>query len=65
MSCKLLTCREVQERLKISRSSIYRLRIEGKFPLPVKITEKSVRWKEDDIDEYVASRERSDGWSGN
>lgn len=64
MTGTLLTLREVQARLKISRTSIYRRMREGKFPLPVKVTEKAVRWKEDEIDEYIAGRERSNGWSG-
>ena len=64
MTGTLLTLREVQARLKISRTSIYRRMREGKFPLPVKITEKAVRWKEEEIEEYIAGRERSNGWSG-
>lgn len=39
----------------LSRSTIYRLVAEGKFPNPVKISARRIGWRESDLDEFIAN----------
>ena len=57
----LLTRREVERRTGLSRSTIYRKMRDGTFPVPLKVSERAVRWRERDIRAYVDSRPRSYG----
>ena len=57
----LLTRREVERRTGLSRSTIYRKMSDGSFPVPLKVSERAVRWRESDICAYVDSRPRSYG----
>ena len=57
----LLTRREVERRTGLSRSTIYRKMREDTFPVPLKISERAVRWRGRDIRAYVESRPRSYG----
>ena len=57
----LLTRREVERRTGLSRSTIYRKMRDGTFPVPLKISERAVRWREREIRAYVDSRPRSYG----
>ena len=56
MHDRLMRRREVEKILGISRSSIYRLMQEGKFPRPVRIGPAAVRWKASDIATWLESR---------
>lgn len=58
---RALTRREVERRTGLSRSTLYRKMREGTFPVPLKVSERAVRWRESDIRAYVDSRPRSDG----
>ncbi len=57
----LLTRREVERRTGLSRSTLYRKMRDGTFPVPLKVSERAVRWRESDIRAYVDSRPRSYG----
>ena len=57
----LLTRREVERRTGLSRSTIYRKISDGTFPVPLKVSDRAVRWRERDICAYVDSRPRSYG----
>lgn len=57
----LLTRREVERRTGLSRSTLYKKMREGTFPVPLKISERAVRWRESEIRAYVESRPRSYG----
>ena len=57
----LLTRHEVERRTGLSRSTIYRKMSEGTFPVPLKVSERAVRWRDRDIRAYVESRPRSYG----
>jgi len=57
----LLTRREVERRTGLSRSTLYRKMRTGTFPVPVKVSERAVRWRDRDIRAYVESRPRSYG----
>lgn len=49
----------VKSRTGKSRSAIYRDIAEGRFPRPVKIGQRAVGWREDEIDQWAASRPRT------
>jgi len=57
----LLTRSEVERRTGLSRSTLYRKMRDGTFPVPLKVSERAVRWRESDIRAYVDSRPRSYG----
>ena len=59
----LLDRREVEVRTKLSRSSIYRLMRAHRFPEPVRIGDRAVRWRSSEISEYINSRPRATGES--
>ena len=61
MQDRLITRREVENRVGLTRSSLYRLMRAGSFPLPIKIGPKAVRWIEAEISDYIASRPRATG----
>ena len=53
---ELLRCAEVVQRFGIDKTQIYRLMRAGDFPPPVRIGRRSVRWRREDLDRWVASR---------
>ena len=61
MTDRLLTRGEVEARTALSRTSIYRKMREGSFPEPLKIGARAVRWRESEIEEFIASRPRATG----
>jgi prophage regulatory protein len=52
---RLIRLPEVQHRVGLGRSTIYRWMAEGKFPKPIQLGGYSVAWAENDIDEWIAS----------
>ncbi len=58
---RLLRLSQVQIRTALGRSTIYRLMSEGDFPLPLKIGSRAVRWRESEIEGWLASRPRAMG----
>ena len=56
MHDRLLRRRQVEEITGLSRSSIYRLMRDGKFPRPVKVGLAAVRWRASDITAWLESR---------
>ncbi len=58
---RLLTRQEVQNKCRIGRSSIYRLMRAGRFPEPIRVGLRAVRWLESEIDAYLANRPRAAG----
>jgi prophage regulatory protein len=55
-SARLLRLRDVQHRVGLGRSTIYRWMEEAKFPRPHPIGDHSVRWLESDIDAWIVSK---------
>lgn len=53
---RLLPLRDVTDRTGLSKTSIYRLEAQGKFPRRVSLTQSRVAWVEHEIDAYIASR---------
>ena len=56
---RLLTIKEVMAQCRIKTNTLYRLRKAGRFPQPVKISDRAVRWWQSEIDEYLKSRPRA------
>jgi prophage regulatory protein len=52
---RLLRMREVMERTSLGKSTIYRKIAAQIFPPPVSLGGAAVRWRESDIDAWVAS----------
>lgn len=53
---RLIRLKDVQHRVGLGRSTIYRWMAEGKFPKPVQLGGYAVAWAEDDIQNWIASR---------
>ena len=58
---RLLRRPDVEQRCGVTRSTIYRLMDEERFPRPIHVGPKAVRWLESDIDAWMASRPRAEG----
>jgi prophage regulatory protein len=54
---RLLKRPDVERMVCLSRSTIYQLVSEGRFPRPIKIGDKAVAWRLSDIEDWIASRE--------
>ncbi|WP_230293780.1 AlpA family transcriptional regulator [Croceicoccus sp. Ery5] len=53
---RLIRLPEVQHRVGLGRSTIYRWMSEGKFPKPVQLGGYSVAWAEDEVEEWILGR---------
>ncbi|WP_082450882.1 helix-turn-helix transcriptional regulator [Sphingomonas sp. Leaf22] len=58
MQDNLLRGSTVISRTGIPRSTIYHMMKQGRFPLPVRISQRSVRWRESDIQNFIESPSR-------
>lgn len=56
---RILRCREVERLLRLSKGTIYRLIGKAAFPRPIKLGPRAVGWRSDEIDEWLAGRERA------
>ena len=61
MQDRLLRHRDVEARTGLSTTTIYRLMKQDKFPRPVQVGPKAVRWPEAEIEDYLADRPRGGG----
>ena len=50
---RLLRIREVEKRVGLKRSSIYKMMTEGRFPKNVRIGKYAVAWRTDKIDQFI------------
>lgn len=58
-SLRILRIRDVMNRTALSRSTIWRLQRDNKFPLSVELSGSLVGWHESEIDEWLRNRPRS------
>lgn len=58
---RLLTRPQVEERVGLTVTTIYRKMRDGSFPEPVRISKRAVRWHESEIEAWIASRPRATG----
>ena len=56
---RIIRRKEVQLKTGLACSSIYALMNNKEFPLPVKITKRSVGWIEREIDEWIELKAKS------
>ena len=56
-----MTCAEVEQRVGLKRSAIYRNMRAGTFPLPRKIGPRAVRWSLVEIEDWLAEQPRATG----
>ena len=61
MTDTLLTRRQVEGRTGLARSSIYRLMRLQKFPEPIRIGERAVRWSTQELETWLADRPKATG----
>ena len=61
MSNLFLTRREVESVVGLSKTSVYRLMRLGKFPAPIRVGQRAVRWNADEIAAWLSDRPRSHG----
>ena len=55
---RLLTLRDVTAATALSRSAVYALMAESRFPKPIRIGARAVRWVEQEVLDFIASRPR-------
>jgi prophage regulatory protein len=53
---RLIRLKEVQHRVGLGRSTIYRWMAEGKFPKAIALGGNSVAWIEGDVDAWIKDR---------
>ena len=56
---RIIRLPEVQALTGQSRSSVYRRAADGTFPAPIKLGERSIGWRADEIQEWIATRARA------
>jgi len=58
MSDRILRRREVEQRVGLSRSTIYYWMQRGQFPKPIRLApSNAVGWRESQIEQWIADRE--------
>ena len=61
MEARILRRRDVERLTLLSKASIYRLMQLGMFPTPLKLGQRAVAWRADEIHAWIASRPRATG----
>ena len=51
----LMTTREIIALVRLSRTSIYRMTRQGRFPPPCSVGKGKIRWREDDVRAWMAA----------
>lgn len=54
---KILRLPQVIDKTGLSRTTVYESIKRGDFPNPVQLTERSIGWREHEIDEWIEGRE--------
>ena len=58
---RLVTRAEVERRVGLGRSAIYRAMRAGEFPAPLRVGRSSVRWSLSEIEAWISALPRSHG----
>ena len=53
---RILRRRDVEILTGLSRSTLYAMMANGKFPSPIKLGERAVGWQDKDLADWIASR---------
>ena len=54
---RLLRLADVEDRVGIRRSAIYRWMNDGRFPKPLRVSPRAVRWRLSDIEDWIGELE--------
>lgn len=57
MSEKIYRRPAVQEMVGLSRSTLYAMIAQGRFPAPVKLSSRAVGWRQSDLTAWLEARE--------
>lgn len=57
MTTKFLRRVHIEDMTGLSRSTIYAMMAEGRFPKPVKLSKRAVGWRESDVVAWLDSRD--------
>ena len=57
---QMIRLKEVMVLTRLCKASIYKLRKQGNFPLPVQLSQRAVGWYERDIKDWLDSRKPVD-----
>jgi len=49
----ILRCKEVEKKVGLKQAKIYLLIKEGRFPLPIKLSIRTVGWVESELDNWL------------
>jgi prophage regulatory protein len=55
---------DVVKKTKVSRAAVYAMIARGEFPRPVRLGRRSVGWRVDDVDAWIAARPEGGSWKG-
>ena len=58
---KILRMRDVLEMVSVSRTTVWRQVKAGDSPAPIRLSPRSVGWRQSDIEEWIASRDDAVG----
>lgn len=56
---RLLTLRDVTAATALSRSAVYALMADSRFPKPIRVGARAVRWVEQEVLDFIATRPRA------
>lgn len=56
---RLLKMKDLLMQVPLSRSQVYKLIAEGSFPAQINLSGRAVAWRQEDVDAWIASRERT------
>lgn len=56
----ILRMPNVEQKVGLKKTSIYQLIKENKFPAPVRLTNRSVGWYSNEINDWLLSRQRAE-----
>lgn len=60
---RMLRLRSVERMTGLSKSTLYRMIKQGRFPAPLRMTRKAVRWRREEVHEWLLHRPRGGGRS--
>ena len=56
---RLLTVREVSARVGLAVPTLWAMVARGDFPIPIKVTKRSTRWRSEEVEEWIETRPRT------
>jgi prophage regulatory protein len=60
-SRRLISAKEVEQKIGLRRTALYQRIARGEFPAPVRLSERCSRWIEGEVDDWIAKLPRGVG----